>query len=456
MGYQTVNPTSDEVIKTYYYVQDKDVELVLERSHIAFQLWRSTTLEVRQKYLIAIAERLNSREKKLAEMITKEMGKPIVESIAEVKKCADVCRYYSEKLPEFLQRKEVSAHYSKTFISFQPLGSIITIMPWNYPFWQVFRFVAPAIAAGNVVILKHSDITSGCAEEIEKLFNEVNPELHVFQNIKAHHDQVARMIADNRVAGVTFTGSTKGGRQVAKVAAESLKKTVLELGGSDAYIICEDADLEKAAKLCAKARLVNNGQSCVAGKRFIVHKNIAKKFVEVFIEEMSSYVIGNPMDLNTKLGPMAHRRFLKNLNDQIKIFESLRVKRTEAKQEMPELGSFIKPSVLLFEKPNPSFFTEELFGPVAMVTSFENIDEAIRWNNQSPYGLGGGVFTSRVNELFDYFEKEFQSGMMAFNDYVRSDSRVPFGGTKNSGYGRELGLFGLMEFVNVRTIGIGS
>ncbi len=456
MGYQTVNPATDEVIKTYYYAQDKDIEICLAKADAAFQLWKSTTFEVRQKYLIALAEKISSREKKLAEIITKEMGKPILEAIAEVKKCIDVCRYYAEKLPEFLQKKEIVAHYSQTYVSFQPLGPILSIMPWNFPFWQVFRFAVPAIAAGNVVILKHSDITSGCAEEIEKLFLEVNSELPVLQNIRAHHEQAARMIADPRVSGVTFTGSTRGGKQVAQTAAAHLKKTVLELGGSDAYIVCEDADLETAAKTCAQSRLVNNGQSCVAGKRFIVHKNIAKKFGELFLEEMSSYVLGNPMNIKTKLGPIAHRRFLKTLKDQIKIFESLRVKIVDARQELPEEGSYIRPSVLLFEKPKLHFFTEEVFGPLAMITSFDQLDEALRMVNQSPYGLGGGVFTAKPDDLLEYFEKEFQSGMLVFNDYVKSDPRVPFGGIKNSGYGRELGPFGIMEFVNVKTIGIRS
>ncbi len=382
------------------------------------------------------------------------MGKPIVEALAEVKKCAEACRYYAEQLPHLLQRREVQAHYTHTYISFQPLGPILSIMPWNYPFWQVFRFAAPALAAGNVILLKHSDITSGCADEIEKLFYEVNSELNLFQNLRIQHDQAARIIADSRVCGVTFTGSARGGKQVAQTAAINLKKIVLELGGSDPYIVCEDADIEKAAKTCVKSRLTNNGQSCVAGKRFIVHKSIIKKFSEIFIEEMGSYVIGDPLDLNTKLGPIAHRRFLKNLQDQMNGFEGLKVKRTETTQSLPTYGCFMRPSALLFEKPTAGFFTEEVFGPVAMITAFEQMEEAFRWANQSPYGLGGGIFSAQPEKVLELAERELQSGMVAINDFVRSDPRVPFGGIKNSGYGRELGHFGIYEFVNVKTIGI--
>lgn len=454
MGYQTVNPANDEVLKTYYHIHDKDIEAKLERAQQSFQIWKNSDFKERQNFLLGLAELLNSREKKLAEVITKEMGKPIVESLAEVKKCADACRYYAEMLPEFLQKKEVKAHYKTSLISFQPLGPIFSIMPWNYPFWQMFRFAAPALAAGNVILLKHSDITSGCAEEIEKLFYEVQSELHLCQNLRINHDQAAKVIADPRVCGVTFTGSTRGGRQVAQAAAASLKKTVLELGGSDAYIICEDADIEKAAKTCVRARLINNGQSCVAGKRFIVHKKVSDKFQEIFVNEMSSYVIGDPMDINTKLGPLAHRRFLKNLQDQMNAFEALKTKRIEAKQELPLQGAYVRPSVFLFDKPNPNFFSEEIFGPVAMLVSFEGMDEALRWANQSPYGLGGGVFTSHPEKVVELFEKEMQVGMLVVNDFVRSDPRMPFGGVKNSGHGRELGAFGIYEFVNVKTIGI--
>lgn len=454
MGYQTVNPATEAVLKTYNYLHDKDIEAKLEKAAQSFDVWKNSKFPERQALLRRLGEALRSKEKQLAEMITQEMGKPLVESVAEIKKCADTCDYYAENFPALLERREVQAHYKKSFISFQPLGPILSIMPWNYPFWQMFRFAIPALAAGNVILLKHSDITSGCAEEIERLFYEIQSHLHLCQNLRINHEQAARVISDPRLHGVTFTGSTRGGKQVAQTAASYLKKSVLELGGADAYIICEDADIEKAAKICVKARLVNNGQSCVAGKRFLVHRSAYEKFQEIFLHEMGSYVVGDPMDIKTKLGPLAHRRFVKNLQDQVSIFETLKIKKIETKQELPSRGAYVRPAALLFEKPSPQFFTEEIFGPIAMITSFETLEEAVKLVNRSPYGLGGGVFTSQPDAVMEFLEKEMQVGMFAINDFVRSDPRIPFGGVKNSGYGRELGSFGIFEFVNVKTIGI--
>ncbi len=454
MGYQTVNPATETVLKTYSYLHDKDIEIKLDRAVQCFEVWKNSKFPERQALLRRLGEVLRSKEKYLAEVITQEMGKPLVESLAEIKKCADTCDYYAENFPAMLEKREVQAHYQKSFISFQPLGPLLSIMPWNYPFWQMFRFAIPALAAGNVILLKHSDITSGCAEEIEKLFYEIQSHTHLCQNLRINHDQAAKVISDPRIFGVTFTGSTRGGKQVAQVAATYLKKVVLELGGSDAYIVCEDADIEKAAATCVKARLVNNGQSCVAGKRFLIHKNVMSKFQEIFIHEMNSYVLGDPLDIDTKLGPLAHRRFVKSLQDQVNIFETLKIKRIETKHKLPPKGAYIRPGMLLFDKPSAQFFTEEIFGPVAMVTAFETLDEAIHLSNRSSYGLGGGIFTSRPQEVVEILEKELQVGMIAINDFVRSDARLPFGGIKNSGYGRELGSSGIYEFVNVKTVGI--
>lgn len=454
MSYQTVNPANEEILKTYSYHLDKEVESKLEKARAALLSWKKSDFEKRQKLLREVSQLLQKKERYLAEVITHEMGKPLVDSLAEIKKCQQVCDYYAENLQRLLEKKEVQTAYKKTYVSFQPLGVVFGVMPWNFPFWQVFRFAIPALAGGNVVLLKHADITSGCAEEIERLFYEAQVELHLFQNLRLDHNQAAKVISDSRVQVVTVTGSIKAGRQIAGVAAENLKKCVLELGGSDAYIVCEDANLETAVQSCVRSRLINNGQSCVAGKRFFIHRNIFKKFTEMFVSEMSSYVVGDPMNINTKLGPIAHRRFLKNLLDQISIFESLKAKRVDGAQDIPSKGSYITPAVILFDKPSLAFNKEEVFGPVALMTPFEKIEEALQTINQSQFGLGGGIYSTRPEEVLPLLEKEMDVGFAVMNDYVKSDARIPFGGVKSSGYGRELGEFGIYEFINVKTIAI--
>lgn len=471
MKYQTVNPATNTILNEYAYAPDSLIEETLARSEKSYLMWRKTTTQARQAILQEISSELKQNIEARALLLTQEMGKPIEDSKAEILKAATACDYFAENCAEFLKNTLVPTSYSRSWVSPQPLGVLLGIMPWNYPYWQTLRFAAAALAAGNTIILKQSDLTSGTAIEIENLISrsvlKVLPQFSdspIFQNIRLTHLQTARVIADQRIRGVSFTGSTRGGREVAIECAKSLKKSVLELGGNDAYIVFEDAPWSETMDSCVASRLVNNGQSCVAGKRFIVHQNRVQKFLTDFTDRMSNYKIGNPELKDTRLGPLAHQKFLISVNQQLEtlVKSSSKKSSTErifAKQSLPGVGAYISPQIIYFKADqgaqlNKFFFEEEVFAPVAFVTSFKDAEQAYALANQSSFGLGGGIYgaSEKADALAIQAQNHLEAGLVAINSHVKSDPRLPFGGTKNSGYGRELGPYGFYEFMNMKSV----
>ncbi len=444
-SFSTVNPATGEVLKTYQHLDWKEAEKAVQAAAKDFQVWRKTSWEERSQALHKLAQSLRTHKNDFAQIMHQEMGKLISEAKAEIEKCAVTCEYYAKEAPGMLRNQAaVSSPYTSAEVSFQPLGVVFSIMPWNFPVWQTIRFAAPALMAGNVVVLKHADLTAGTAEFLGKIFAELTTGYTLLRNIHVDHEVAAQVIADPRVRGVTFTGSSNGGKAVATEAAKNLKKIVLELGGSDAYIVLDDADVVEAAKTCVKARLVNCGQSCVAGKRFIVHEKVSSQFIETFVNEMKA----------AELAPLASKSFQKKIVEQVEKLKSLGGKVILGGSAPQGPGAFYPATVVVFEKDHPEIHKEEVFGPVATIIIAKNTEEAFRIANSSPYGLGGGVFTRDLKKGKELVEKELEAGFVLVNDYVKSDPRIPFGGVKDSGYGRELGHFGIMEFVNIKTVGI--
>lgn len=443
--FHTVNPASGEVLKSYPHMSWPEAETQINRAAKDFEVWRQKTFFERGMVLRKLAESLRKQKSDLAQTMNLEMGKLIIEGKAEVEKCAVTCEYYAEHAETMLRNQVVpSSPYAQAEVSFQPQGVIFSVMPWNFPLWQVIRFAAPALMAGNVILLKHADLTAGTAEKIGALFKELTTDVCLLRNLQVNHNVAAQVIAHPEVQGVTFTGSSQGGRAVAIEAAKNLKKIVLELGGSDAYLILEDADVDLAAKACAKARLVNCGQSCVAGKRFIVHEKVSKDFLRLFVNEMKA----------AELAPLAARRFQQTLIEQVEKLKAWGGKVVLGGSAPLGAGAYYPATVVVFESDHPEIHREEIFGPVAIVLIVKSTEEALAAANSSPYGLGGGVFTADSPRGKNLIEKELQAGFVVVNDYVKSDPRIPFGGVKESGYGRELSHFGILEFVNIKTVAV--
>ena len=452
--FQTLNPYSGEVIETHQHLSAEAVTLIIEQAHLSFSIWKNQSLVHRALILKKIAAVLRKNNRSLSQIISREMGKPLQQGRDEIEKCALTCDYFAEQGPELLKPQGVQGPYEKNEIHFQPQGVILAIMPWNFPFWQVMRFAAPALMAGNTIVLKHADLTAGTSKALVNALKEVFSSQLIF-DAPMTHDTCAEIMANPYIRGVTFTGSTSGGRKVAEVAGKNLKKTVLELGGSDAYLVLDDADLAKAASVCARARLVNSGQSCVAGKRFIVDQSVFDQFLILFKEEMSKFRFGNPLQVDTQLGPLASKKFQKNISEQV---QKLKAKGGQIilGGECPEgEGAFYPATIMLFEKNIPELATEEIFGPVALVIKAKDAEDAIKIANSSIYGLGGAIF-SQNPERAERLALQMESGIVIINDQVKSDARIPFGGVKDSGYGRELSVFGLQEFCNIKTVGIQS
>ncbi|WP_374035825.1 NAD-dependent succinate-semialdehyde dehydrogenase [Bdellovibrio bacteriovorus] len=444
-AFQTVNPATGDVLKSYNHLSWSDTEKNIEQAAKDFQIWRKVSFKERSEVLLKLAQALRTHKSELAQMMNQEMGKLVAEGKAEVEKCAVTCEHYAKEAETMLKNQvAASSPYKHAEVSFQPVGVVFSVMPWNFPLWQVIRFAAPALMAGNVILLKHADLTAGTSELIGKIFNDLTSDYKLLRNIQVNHDVAAQVIAHPAVHGVTFTGSSQGGRSVATEAAKNLKKIVLELGGSDAYLVLEDADVEAAAKACAKVRLVNCGQSCVAGKRFIVNEKVAKDFIHHFTKEMKE----------AELAPLASVKFQKTIVDQVEKLKKWGGKVVLGGSAPQGAGAFYPATVVVFEKDHPEIHREEIFGPVASVFIVKNTEEALAVANSSPYGLGGGVFTRDVKKGKELVEKELQAGFVVVNDYVKSDPRIPFGGIKESGYGRELGHFGIMEFVNIKTVAV--
>ncbi|AHZ84424.1 NAD-dependent succinate-semialdehyde dehydrogenase [Bdellovibrio bacteriovorus] len=444
-AFKTVNPATGDVLKSYNHLSWPETEKNIEQAAKDFQIWRKVSFKDRAEVLLKLAQSLRTHKSELAQMMNQEMGKLIAEGKAEVEKCAVTCEYYAKEAESMLKNQlAASSPYKHAEVSFQPVGVVFSVMPWNFPLWQVIRFAAPALMAGNVILLKHADLTAGTSELIGRIFNDLTSEYKLLRNIQVNHEVAAQVIAHPVVHGVTFTGSSQGGRSVAVEAAKNLKKIVLELGGSDAYLVLEDADVEAAAKACAKVRLVNCGQSCVAGKRFIVNEKVAKDFIHHFTKEMKE----------AELAPLASVKFQKSIVDQVEKLKKWGGKVVLGGSAPQGAGAFYPATVVVFEKDHPEVHREEIFGPVASVFIVKNTEEALAVANSSPYGLGGGVFTRDVKKGKELIEKELQAGFVVVNDYVKSDPRIPFGGIKESGYGRELGHFGIMEFVNIKTVAV--
>lgn len=443
--FSTVNPATGNILKHYEHLPWSQVDLIIAESVFDFNTWRKTKFEVRAQVLNNLANSLRNHKRELAAIMNEEMGKLVEEAKAEVEKSAATCEFYAQNAAIMLKNQSAAnTPYSMAEVSFQPLGPIFCIMPWNFPLWQMIRFAAPALMAGNTIVLKHADLTAGTAVVIDKIFSELTPDFKLLRNSHVDHETAAKIIADPRIQGVTFTGSSRGGRDVAVEAAKNLKKIVLELGGSDAYLILEDADIEKSAATCAKARLVNCGQSCVAGKRFIVQRKVAVDFIHHFVNEMKK----------AELAPLAHHKFQQKIIHQVEQLKALGGKVICGGSAPQGPGAYYPATVIVFEKDHPDLHHKEVFGPVASVVVVESVKEALDVANSSPYGLGGGIFTQDIVKGKELIEKELQAGFVVVNDYVKSDAHIPFGGIKQSGYGRELGAFGILEFVNIKTVAV--
>ena len=440
----TYNPEIGERLDSYPVHNAAQLDALFRASQAAFREWKKTGREERNAALRKLAELLERDKAEFAQLIKNEMGKPIAEGLAEVEKCAACARYYAEESEKVLAPIEVSTEAKRSLVTFEPLGTVLAIMPWNFPFWQAVRCAAPAISAGNAVVLKHASNVTGCALELERLFSAATGRPDLFRAVLVPGKDAGKLIARPEVAAVSLTGSTSVGREVAAAAGRALKKCVLELGGSDAYVVLADADVEQAAKVCAQSRLINGGQSCISAKRFIVEGPVLARFTETFVNAMQKKTIG----------PMAR----KDLRDELQRQVDRSVKqgaRLLCGGKVPSGNGFhYPPTVLAGVKPGMVAFDEELFGPVAAIVEAENEQDAIRLANQSQFGLGAAVFTKDLAKAERIAREELEAGSCFGNALVRSDPRLPFGGVKDSGYGRELAGFGLREFTNVKTIWI--
>ena len=447
---KSINPATQELIREYPDHNAEDVEEMLERSSKAFRAFSKTSFEQRANMLNQAAAVLRGKKEHWARLMTDEMGKPIKEARAEVEKCAWVCEHYAETGAQGLKPKKIATDATSSWVQFQPLGTVLAVMPWNFPFWQVFRFAAPTLMAGNAALLKHAGNVSGCALAIEEIFAQAQVPDGVFQTLLIDHDLAEKVIKDRRVHAVSLTGSTRAGRAVASVAGLALKPTLLELGGSDPFIVLADANLEKAAKEATRARCLNSGQSCIAAKRFIVVDEVHDEFIHLFRKEMRALKMGDPTDESTDIGPQARVDLAEALHKQVKT--SIDAGAVVLMGGEPsELGpAFYPPTIVSRVDPGMSVFDEETFGPVAAVIHAKNTDHAIKLANQTEYGLGASLWTQ--SESIQTLVDAIDSGHVAINGIVKSDPRLPFGGIKDSGYGRELGEMGLHAFVNAKTV----
>lgn len=452
MTIKAVNPSTGETIKEYEEMTPEEVKGAIEKSHQAFLGWRRTSFAQRAGLMKKAARILRDKAEDFARLMAEEMGKPIVGGRSEAEKCAWGCDYYADNAEKFLQPEVIDTDASKSYVTFQPLGVVLAIMPWNFPFWQVFRFAAPALMAGNAALLKHASNVPGCALAIEDIFRKADFPANLFRTLLIGSDKVEAIIANPLVKAATLTGSIDAGRTVSKKTGEMIKKTVLELGGSDPYVILEDADLEAAVTACVASRLTNSGQSCIAAKRFIVVELQTKRFEELFVERIRAVKIGDPMEEDTTMGPLArhdlrddlHRQVLKSIEKGAKCLLGGKI---------PEgRGAFYPPTVLTNVKRGMPAYDEELFGPVAAIIPVKDEEEAIRVANDSRFGLGAAIFTRDVARGERIAANEIEAGCCFVNAVVRSDPRLPFGGMKDSGYGRELSHYGIKEFVNIKTV----
>ena len=448
---RSINPATGETLAEHPAHSPEEVERRLALAARAALRWRHTPVEERAAVVARLGELLDAEKERLGRLMTLEMGKPIQAAIDEAAKCAAGCRFYAEHGPAFVSDSVVEDVGHRSFVSYEPLGVVLAIMPWNFPFWQVIRFASPALVAGNVGLLKHASNVPGCAIELESLIRRAGAPEGVFQSLLIGSDAVAGLLADPRIAAATLTGSEGAGRSVGKHAGEHLKKTVLELGGSDAFVVMPSAELSRAIETAVKARTINNGQSCIAAKRFIVHEAIAERFLDGFSAGMQALRVGDPLDPATQLGPLASARLAEELETQVQDSVSKGARLVCGGRRTSPDGAFFQPTVLTDIPPESPAYRDELFGPVGCVFVARDLDDALRLANDTRFGLGASAWTNDAAEQ-ERFVRGLEAGSVFVNDMVVSDPRFPFGGVKASGYGRELSDVGLREFVNVKTV----
>ena len=455
MAIASINPTTGETLKTFSALSPQQIEEKLQLAAETFRTYRRTSFADRSRMMQHAAEILESEKLAFGKIMTSEMGKPIKAAVSEAKKCAWVCRYYAESAQHHLADQVVETNAQKSYVHFQPLGPVLAVMPWNFPFWQVFRFAAPALMAGNVGLLKHASNVPQCALAIEEIFTRAGFPQGAFQTLLIGSGAVEAVINDPRVVAATLTGSEPAGSSVAANAGKHIKKTVLELGGSDPFIVMPSANLDEAVTTAVKARTINNGQSCIAAKRFIVAAEIYDEFERRFVSQMQALRLGDPMEESTEIGPLATAQIVKDLEEQVKkaVASGARVLTGGRRVDRP--GNFFEPTVLVDVDISSPVSCEEIFGPVAMLFRASSINEAIKIANATPFGLGAAAWTNDADEQRRFID-ELDAGSVFVNGMVASDPRLPFGGVKHSGYGRELAEFGIREFVNIKTVWIGE
>ncbi len=448
---QSLNPATGDTVESFDSYSDEMMDEILRRSQRAFELWESRPFDERARLMMNAASALREKKVSYAEIISREMGKPVSQSLAEIEKCAIVCEYYAVQTEKILSMEIIPSDASISYVRFDPLGVILAVMPWNFPFWQVFRFAAPALMAGNTAVLKHASNVPCCALSIEEVFRAAGFPEDCFRTLLIPSHAVAAVIRHPAVAAVTLTGSEASGMSVAGIAGSVLKKSVLELGGSDPFIVLKDADLQAAAVSAAQARLVNSGQSCIAAKRFIVEETVAEEFEQRFVEAMKCMKVGDPMDPTTDVGPIAREDLRHDLHDQVLRSIALGARLLLGGAFVERRGFYYEPTILSNVKKGMPVYDEEVFGPVAAVIRVRDVDDAIAVANDSRYGLGSALWTNDLQQA-GVLAARIESGCVFVNGIVKSDPRLPFGGIKQSGYGRELSHYGIKEFINIKTV----
>ena len=453
---ETVNPATGSPIAKYDHFDEDAVQKSIATAEASFDHWRQKSISDRSSVIRKLADQIELEMASLSRLATCEMGKPVNEAEAELRKCVDACHYYADHASSFLADEVVKVDEREAFIAYEPLGAVLCIMPWNFPFWQVIRFTVPALIVGNSVLLKHASMTTGCALAIEKLLTSAGLPLGVFQTLVIDHSAIEQILASPVVRAVTLTGSEKAGRSVASLAGSHLKKSVLELGGSDPYIVLEDADLELTIPICCKARMVNSGQSCVAAKRFIVERSIYESFCKGLTRAVEALKTGDPMQPDTDVGPLARSDLRDELHRQVNQTIGSGARLLTGGKPLERPGFFYQPTVIADVEPGMACFDEETFGPVAVVVKASSEEDAITLANQSRFGLGAAIFGAKTSRLRDIATRQLDAGICAVNGQVVSNARLPFGGVKDSGYGRELSKVGLREFTNIKTVTVST
>lgn len=448
----SINPATGEEIKTYSSMDETEIDQIIDKAAQAQEAWQNRTFDERAEHLRRAADIMEEKKSEYADLMAREMGKPLPQGESECEKCAWVCNYYAENAEDFLENEFIESDASKSYVTFNPLGTVFAIMPWNFPFWQLFRFAAPALMAGNAAVLKHASSVTGCALAIEDVLHEAGIPEDLFRTIVAGSDQAQDIIAHDGIAAVTLTGSIGAGKAVASQAGGIVKKSVLELGGSDPYLVLKEADVGLAAETCVNSRLINSGQSCIAAKRFIVVEDVYSSFVELFKSNMKDKKVGDPFDGDTDVGPMAREDLRDEIHSQVE-------ESTEAGAEcilggeIPDRkGAYYPPTILTNVTRGMPAYEDEIFGPVASIIKVKDEQEAIKIANGTHFGLGAAVFSQNEERAEEIAANELEAGCCFINEFVKSDPRLPFGGVKQSGYGRELSHYGIKEFVNIKTV----